>query len=109
MLLDEAAGLRADPVWPLLQGRVLALLFLNPSPRTCASFQIGAAQRGATAIVLELYNGVWGIEFDSGKIMDGKAEEHIVEVAEALSCYCDLIVMCTFPASRTGSTTVKTR
>jgi len=30
---------------------------------------------------------VWGIEFDSGKVMDGKAEEHIVEVAEVLSRY----------------------
>lgn len=96
-LLDQAAGLRSDPVRPLLQGRTLALLFLNPSLRTRASFQIGAAQLGATAIVLEPGNGVWGIEFDSGKIMDGKAEEHIVEVAEVLSRYCDLIAMRAFP------------
>src|SRR5882672_11152760 len=96
-LLDEAAGLRSDPVRPLLQGRTLALLFLNRSLRTRASFQIGAAQLGATAIVLEPGNGVWGIEFDSGKIMDGKAEEHIVEVAEVLSRYCDLIAMRAFP------------
>ena len=41
--------------------------------------------------------------------MDGKAEEHIVEVAQVLSRYCDLIAMRAFPASRTGSTTVKTR
>src|SRR5262245_33048931 len=96
-LLDQAAGLRSDPVRPLLQGRTLALLFLNRSLRTRASFQIGAAQLGATAIVLEPGNGVWGIEFDSGKIMDGKAEEHIVEVAEVLSRYCDLIGMRAFP------------
>ena len=96
-LLDQAAGLRSDPVRPLLQGRTLALLFLNRSLRTRASFQIGAAQLGATAIVLEPGNGVWGIEFDSGKIMDGKAEEHIIEVAEVLSRYCDLIAMRAFP------------
>lgn len=96
-LLDQAAGLRSDPVRPLLQGRTLALLFLNRSLRTRASFQIGAAQLGATAIVLEPGNGVWGIEFDSGKIMDGKAEEHIVEVAKVLSRYCDLIAMRAFP------------
>ena len=29
--------------------------------------------------------------------MDGKAEEHIVEVAEVLSRYCDLIAMRAFP------------
>ena len=97
-LLDEAARLKASPVQPRrLQGKTLALLFLNPSLRTRASFQIGAAQLGATAIVLEPGNGVWGIEFDSGKVMDGKAEEHIVEVAKVLSRYCDLIAMRAFP------------
>ena len=96
-LLDEAAGLKSSPMQPLLQGRTVALLFLNPSLRTRASFQIGAAQLGTTAIVLEPGNGVWGIEFDSGKVMDGKAEEHIVEVAEVLSRYCDLIAMRAFP------------
>ena len=38
-LLDQAAGLRSDPVRPLLQGRTLALLFLNRSLRTRASFR----------------------------------------------------------------------
>ena len=96
-LFDQAASLKFDPVQPLLQGRTLALLFLNRSLRTRASFQIGAAQLGATAIVLEPGNGVWGIEFDSGMIMDGKAEEHVVEVAKVLSRYCDLIAMRAFP------------
>src|SRR6516164_330126 len=36
--------------------------------------------------------------------MDGKAEEHIVEVAKVLSRYCDLIAMRAFPgfADRTS-------
>ena len=96
-LLDVAGRLKSRPHQPRLQGRTIALLFLNPSLRTRASFQIGAAQLGATAVVLEPGNGVWGIEFDSGKIMDGDAEEHIVEVAEVLSRYCDLIAMRAFP------------
>src|SRR3977135_950816 len=96
-LLDQAASLRSDPMQPLLQGRTLALLFLNPSLRTRASFQIGAAQLGATAIVLEPGNGAWGVESDSGEVMDGKAEEPIVELAEVLSRYCDLIAMRAFP------------
>lgn len=96
-LLSEAAMLKRAPIQPLLQGRTIALLFLNPSLRTRASFQIGAAQLGATAVVLEPGNGVWGIEFDMGKVMDGDAEEHIVEVAAVLSRYCDLIAMRAFP------------
>lgn len=96
-LLERAARLKSRPIQPLLQGRTIALLFLNPSLRTRASFQIGAAQLGATAVVLEPGNGVWGIEFDAGKVMDGEAEEHIVEVAGVLSRYCDLIGMRAFP------------
>ena len=41
-LLDQAAGLRFDPVRPLLQGRTLALLFLNRSLRTRASLSSAA-------------------------------------------------------------------
>lgn len=33
--------------------------------------------------------------------MDGKAEEHIVEVAGVLSRYCDLIAMRAFPGFKT--------
>lgn len=96
-LLSEAVALKRDPIQPRLQGRTLALLFFNPSLRTRASFQIGAAQLGMTAIVLEPGKGVWGIEFDPGKVMDGDSEEHIVEVASVLSRYCDLIAMRAFP------------
>ncbi len=96
-LVSEAAVLKRDPLQPRLQGRTLALLFFNPSLRTRTSFQIGAAQLGATAVVLEPGKGVWGIEFDPGKVMDGDAEEHIVEVASVLSRYCDLIAMRAFP------------
>ena len=49
------------------------------------------------AVVLEPGKGVWGIEFDPGKVMDGDAEEHIVEAASVLSRYCDLIAMRAFP------------
>ena len=96
-LLSEAATLKRDPIQPRLQGRTIALLFFNPSLRTRTSFQIGAAQLGMTAVVLEPGKGVWGIEFDPGKVMDGDAEEHIVEVASVLSRYCDLIAMRAFP------------
>jgi N-acetylornithine carbamoyltransferase len=96
-LLDDAAALKRDPIQPRLQGRTIALLFFNPSLRTRTSFQIGAAQLGATAVVLEPGKGVWGIEFDAGKVMDGEAEEHVVEAAAVLSRYCDLIAMRAFP------------
>jgi len=96
-LLNVASDLKQNRCQPLLKGKTVALLFLNPSLRTRASFQIGADQLGAHAVVLEPGNGAWGIEFDNDKIMDGDAEEHIKEVAGVLSRYCDVICMRAFP------------
>jgi N-acetylornithine carbamoyltransferase len=96
-MLDLAAQLRQTPVRNDLAGRSIALLFLNPSLRTRASFEIGAFQLGAHAVVLEPGKGAWGIEFAPGVVMDGDAEEHIAEVAGVLSRYCDAIALRAFP------------
>jgi len=96
-LLDRAAALRLAPATQVLAGRTIALLFLNPSLRTRASFEIGAFQLGAHAVVLEPGKGAWGIEFKPGVVMDGAAEEHIAEVAGVLSSYCDAIAIRAFP------------
>jgi N-acetylornithine carbamoyltransferase len=99
-LLDAADRLRAEPVNQSLRGRSLALLFLNPSLRTRSSFEIGAFQLGAHAVVLEPGKAAWGIEFEPGVVMDGDAEEHIAEVAGVLSRYCDAIALRAFPRFR---------
>ncbi|MCC5864293.1 MAG: N-acetylornithine carbamoyltransferase [Wenzhouxiangella sp.] len=96
-LLDEAAELRQHRLSDRLRGKTIALLFLNPSMRTRTSFEIGAFELGAHAIVLEPGKAAWGIEFETGVIMDGEAEEHIAEVAGVLSRYCDAIGLRAFP------------
>jgi N-acetylornithine carbamoyltransferase len=96
-LLDQAADLRDQPLNDRLRGRSIALLFLNPSLRTRSSFEIGAFQLGAHAVVLEPGKAAWGIEFEPGVVMDGTAEEHIAEVAGVLSRYCDAIALRAFP------------
>lgn len=96
-LLDTAARLRAGHAERPLAGRSIAFLFLNPSLRTRASFEIGAFELGAHAVVLEPGKGAWGIEFEPGVIMDGDSEEHIAEVAGVLSRYCDAIALRAFP------------
>ncbi len=96
-LLDDADRLRAQSQNDRLRGRSIALLFLNPSLRTRASFEIGAFQLGAHAVVLEPGKAAWGIEFEPGTVMDGAAEEHIAEVAGVLSRYCDAIALRAFP------------
>ncbi|MCL4197885.1 MAG: N-acetylornithine carbamoyltransferase [Phycisphaerales bacterium] len=96
-LLDEARRLKADPIQPRLKGKTIALLFFNPSLRTRSSFEIGAFQMGAHAVVLEPGKGAWPIEFEEGVVMDKEPEEHIAEVARVLSRYCDCIAVRAFP------------
>src|SRR6056297_1193689 len=102
-LLDRAAELKDQPINRRLAGKAVALLFLNPSLRTRSSFEIGAFQLGAHAVVLEPGKGAWGIEFESGVVMDGNAEEHVHEVAGVLSRYCDAISLRAFPQFRDWS------
>jgi len=96
-LLDCARLWRDGESGRPLAGRSVALLFLNPSLRTRASFEVGIYELGAHAVVLEPGRGAWGIEFESGVVMDADAEEHIAEVAGVLSRYCDAIALRAFP------------
>jgi len=97
-LLALAGELKQNPINSSLKGRSIALLFLNPSMRTRASFDLGMQQLGGIAIVLQPGKDAWGLEFDAGVIMDGEAEEHIAEAAGVLSRYCDLIGLRAFPS-----------
>jgi len=96
-LIARARALAAEPLQPLLAGRSIALVFLNPSLRTRASFELGMQQLGGFALVLEPGKGAWPIEFEDGVVMDGEPEENISEVARVLSEYCDLIAVRAFP------------
>ena len=96
-ILRLADELKRQPLQETLTGKSIALLFLNPSMRTRASFQIGAAQLSGHAIVLQPGSDAWPIEFEMGKVMDGSSEEHICEVAQVLSRYCDLLAIRAFP------------
>ncbi len=102
-LIDHAVRLKERPIQPLLAGRTVALVFFNPSLRTRASFEIGAWQMGAHAVVLEPGGAAWPIEFADGAIMDGVAEEHVREAARVLGRYCDLIAVRCFPKFRDWS------
>ena len=96
-LLTLAEDLKRRPLRDDLKGKSIALMFLNPSLRTRTSFELGMQQLGGIAIVLQPGKDAWGVEFEPGAIMEGDAEEHIVEVAGVLSRYCDLIALRAFP------------
>ena len=90
-MIDDAFALRASPIGTEMEGRTIALLFLNNSLRTRTSFDVGARQLGGHAVVLSPSGGMWPLEFEDGALMLGDAEEHVSEAARVLSRYCDMI------------------
>ena len=74
-----------------LVGKVLGLLFFNPSLRTLASFQAGMSRLGGSSFVITPGQGTWQLETRIGAIMDGAAAEHVREAIPVLAGYTDAI------------------
>ena len=72
-------------------GKVLGLLFFNPSLRTLASFQAAMARLGGTSFVITPGQGTWQLETSHGVVMDGAAAEHMREGLPVLASYCDAL------------------
>ncbi len=90
-LLSLARDLEQRPVSDVLKGRVLGLLFMNPSLRTLASFQAGMAQLGGSSFVITPGQGTWLLETRPGAVMDGAAAEHVKEAIPVLGAYADAL------------------
>jgi ornithine carbamoyltransferase len=75
---------RRREVTPVLQGRVLGMIFEKPSLRTRVSFQSAIAQLGGSSIFLT------GAEVGLG------ARESVADVARTLGEYVDAVVLRTF-------------
>jgi N-acetylornithine carbamoyltransferase len=90
-LLELAARLENNPEPQALAGKVLALLFLNPSLRTLASFQAAMTRLGGGSFVISPNMSIHGLETRSGIVMDGMAAEHIREAVPVIASYGDAI------------------
>ena len=90
-LLALATRLELAPEPRALAGRVLALLFFNPSLRTLASFQSGMARLGGSSFVIAPGQGSWQLETRDGAVMDGVAAEHVREAIPVLAGYADVL------------------
>jgi len=90
-LLKLAQTLQDKPDHHALLGKVLGLVFFNPSLRTLASFQAGMARLGGNSFVITPGQGTWQIETKTNAIMKGAAAEHIREGIPALASYCDAL------------------
>ncbi|MBI2945850.1 MAG: N-acetylornithine carbamoyltransferase [Candidatus Wallbacteria bacterium] len=99
-LLELAARFKARGPGALLAGRILGMVFFNPSLRTRASFEAGMFQLGGHAIDLSVGQGVWKLEHRDGTVMDGDAAEHLREAVPVLARYCDLLSVRCFPSGK---------
>jgi N-acetylornithine carbamoyltransferase len=90
-LLDLSSWLERHPEPEALKGKVLALLFFNPSLRTLASFQSGMARLGGSSFVISPGQGTWILETRDGVVMDGAAAEHVREAIPVLAGYADAL------------------
>src|SRR5690242_21338180 len=90
-LIELANDLEAHPEPRALAGKVLGLVFFNPSLRTLASFQSGMSRLGGSSFVITPGQGTWHLETRLGAIMNGAAAEHIREGIPVLASYCDAL------------------
>ncbi len=99
-LLALAQALQDKPEPRALAGKILGLVFFNPSLRTLASFQAGMARLGGSSFVINPGQGSWQLETRPNAIMKDAAAEHIREGIPALASYCDALGVRAFAEGR---------
>src|SRR5487761_2334825 len=99
-LLALAQSLQDKPQPRALAGKILGLVFFNPSLRTLASFQAGMARLGGSSFVITPGQGTWALETRLGAVMSGAAAEHVREGIPVLASYCDALGLRAFADGR---------
>ena len=99
-LLALAGRLEKHPEPEALKGKVLSLLFLNPSLRTLASFQASMTRLGGGAFVISPEMSIHGLETRPGIVMDGAAAEHVKEAVPVIASYGDALGLRAFAERR---------
>jgi len=99
-LLELSRRLERQPEPRALTGKILGLLFFNPSLRTLASCQAAMARLGGTSLVIHPGQGSWQLETRDGVVMDGAAAEHVREGLPVLAAYCDALGIRAFAEGR---------
>jgi N-succinyl-L-ornithine transcarbamylase len=99
-LVKKALSYKADPYKnnTIGKNRRIGLLFLNPSMRTRLSTQIAAQNLGMEAIVFNVTQEGWALEFEEEAIMSGNTVEHVKDAAPVMGKYFDILCVRTFPS-----------
>lgn len=99
-LAQQALAYKQDPWKDQSLGRHkrIGCLFLNPSMRTRLSTQIAAQQLGMEAIIFNVGQDGWALEFEDEAIMSGNTVEHVKDAAPIFGKYFDVLAIRTFPS-----------
>jgi len=99
-LVKKALAYKANPFADKKLGanKRIGCLFLNPSMRTRLSTQIAAQNLGMEAIIFNVGNEGWQLEFEEEAIMSGTTVEHVKDAAPIFGKYFDVLAIRTFPS-----------
>lgn len=99
-LVQKALVYKANPFTDKSIGtnKRIGCLFLNPSMRTRLSTQIAAQNLGMEAIIFNVGNEGWMLEFEEEAIMSGTSVEHVKDAAPIFGKYFDILAIRTFPS-----------
>jgi len=99
-LVQQALQYKNDPFRDRQLGvnKRIGCLFLNPSMRTRLSTQVAAQNLGMEAIIFNVGNEGWALEFEDEAIMSGNTVEHVKDAAPVLGKYFDILAIRTFPS-----------
>ena len=99
-LVQQALAYKANPFADKTLGinKRIGCLFLNPSMRTRLSTQIAAQNLGMEAIIFNVGNEGWMLEFEEEAIMSGTSVEHVKDAAPIFGKYFDILAIRTFPS-----------
>jgi N-succinyl-L-ornithine transcarbamylase len=99
-LVQKALAYKTNPYIDKTLGsnKRIGCLFLNPSMRTRLSTQIAAQNLGMEAIVFNVGNEGWALEFEEEAIMSGTTAEHVKDAAPIFGKYFDILAIRTFPS-----------
>lgn len=96
--INEAIELKKDPLVYKSSGanKTICLLFFNNSLRTRLSTQKAALNLGMNVMVMNFGAEGWQLEYGDGEIMDQGKSEHVIEAAQVVSQYCDIVAIRAF-------------
>jgi N-succinyl-L-ornithine transcarbamylase len=99
-LVAKALSYKADPFRDKTLGinKRIGCIFLNPSMRTRLSTQIAAQNLGMEAILFNVGQEGWALEFEDEAIMSGNTVEHVRDAAPVFGKYFDILAIRTFPS-----------